>query len=178
MTKAPEFIYYVAASVDGFIADAGGGTAWLNPFFDVDYGFRKFTGSVDCVVLGRRTYEQALAARQPPALGKRTVVLSRTRASGEYADEFWAESVESLAAHLCAEARRRVWVMGGGLTAASFLEAGLLHEVRLFIIPVVLGGGVPLFSTPGVNARLDLQETRSYRNGVIEARYRPLRSTP
>lgn len=49
---------YMAMSADGYIADAGGGVGWLEPFEDVDYGYDAFLGEIETVVMGRRTYEQ------------------------------------------------------------------------------------------------------------------------
>ena len=65
------------------------------------------------------------------------------------------------------------WMMGGGKLAGSFLEAGLLTEFRVFVIPLVLGEGIPLLSGVSREHILVLTESESYPSGIVELRYRP-----
>jgi dihydrofolate reductase len=166
----PVFIYYAATSLDGFIATSTGGVDWLNHFHDVDYGFVAFVRQIDCAVMGRTTYEHTLKLGPPP-MKIRTVVLSSQRKSGPHADEFWSGSLSDLAAHLEATGAKRVWVMGGGITASAFVDAGLLDEVSLHIMPVILGAGIPAFARSKVEKKLQLLETKSFKNGVLHLRY-------
>jgi dihydrofolate reductase len=166
----PQFVYYVASSLDGYIAEANGSVDFLNRFHDVDYGIGKFAKSIDCVVFGRTTYEQSLTFGPPP-MKKRTVVLSSQRKSGDYVDEFWSGSLPDLATHLDDTGSKRVWMMGGGVTASSFLEAGFLDELWLHVMPVVLGTGIPLFARGGGTAKFSLAESRTFPNSVLFLRY-------
>ena len=66
---------------------------------------------------------------------------------------------------------RRVWLMGGGALASSFLEAGCLDEVRIAVVPYVLGRGLSLFARPVEDGRLELVESRPYPTGFVELAY-------
>lgn len=170
----PAYCYYVASSADGFIADAGGGVDWLNPFFNTDYGFHGFLNSIDTVVMGRRTYEHLLKlSKENPYKGKRFVVLSRSRSSGPHAELFWPGPLAGLAAQLEALGSKSVWIVGGGAVAAAFLQAGLLDEVKQFVMPLALGSGTPLFGPLERPVPLELKDTKSFPNGVVQLRYLP-----
>jgi dihydrofolate reductase len=75
----PEIIYYVASSLDGYIATPDGGIAWLAPFESAgeDYGYAAFYASVDALLLGSRSYEQVLGFPSWPYPGKPCWVFSR-----------------------------------------------------------------------------------------------------
>lgn len=165
--------YYVATSVDGLIADRFGNVDWLNPFFGADYGFHDFLDSIDTVVMGRRTYERLLASssRKNPYEGKLFAVLSRTRSSGPFAHLFWQGRVEQLMDRLRDMGSKSLWIVGGGSVAGMFLEAGLLDEVRQFVMPLVLGSGTPLFGPLRQQSSLRLIDSQSFENGVLQLRY-------
>src|SRR5690348_4331202 len=164
--------YYVATSVDGLIADRFGNVDWLNPFFGADYGFHDFLDSIDTVVMGRRTYERLLtSSRNNPYEGKLVAVLSRTRSSGPFAHLFWQGQVERLMLRLHDMGSKSLWIVGGGSVAGMFLEAGLLDEVRQFVMPLVLGSGTPLFGPLRQQSSLRLIDSQSFENGVLQLRY-------
>ena len=66
-----------------------------------------------------------------------------------------------------------LWIVGGGSAAGAFLEAGLLGEVRQFIMPLALGAGTPLFGPLRQPAAFRLAESQSLPNGVLQLRYTP-----
>jgi dihydrofolate reductase len=72
---------------------------------------------------------------------------------------------------LAAQHCRRVWLVGGATLAASCRAEGVITEYIVSLIPIILGGGIPLFSAPGRRENLTLAETRSYANGVVQLRY-------
>ena len=164
--------YYVATSVDGLIADRFGNLDWLGRFFGVDYGFHGFLDSIDTVVMGRRTYERILKnSRTNPYEGKLFVVLSRTLKNGPYAHLFWHGPLDDLMRRLEGFGSKSLWIVGGGSVAGTFLEAGLLDEVRQFVMPLVLGSGTPLFGPLREQASLRLKESQSFANGVLQLTY-------
>ncbi len=164
--------YYVATSVDGLIADRFGNVDWLNRFFGEDYGFHDFLDSIDTVVMGRRTYERLLtSSRKNPYEGKLFAVLSRTRSSGPFAHLFWQGQVERLMLRLHDMGSKSLWIVGGGSVAGMFLEAGLLDEVRQFVMPLVLGSGTPLFGPLRQQSSLRHIDSRTFENGVLQLRY-------
>lgn len=173
----PEIIYYVAMSLDGFIATPDGGVAWLADFEsgDEDYGYSAFYASIDAVLLGSRTYEQVLTFGEWPYREKPAWVFSRrsdlpARPGVIVTDEH----PRRVAADLDARCIRRAWLAGGGALAASFRAAGLITSYIVSVVPVILGGGVPLFGEAGDRERLRLVNNLTFDNGVVQLTYRSM----
>jgi dihydrofolate reductase len=137
----------IAASLDGYVADRNGGIDWLRPFEDVDYGYDRFICEIEAVVIGRATYDQIPSLGMGwPYPGKRGfVVTSRPLAQSYQGVQAWALGVDGLISHLREQSRGDVWVVGGAKLQWAFIEAGALERLDLFLIPVLLGDGVPLF---------------------------------
>jgi len=172
-----EIVYYVASSLDGYVATPDGGLEWLAPFEGAgeDYGYSEFYASVDAVLLGGRTYEQALTFGEWPYPGKPTWVFSSRALEVAGPDTVVTDASPShVASELGARGVRRAWLVGGGKLAASFRTADLITEYIVSTIPVILGSGIPIFGTPGPQQRLRLVETTSYPNGLVQSRYVPL----
>jgi len=169
----PRFIYSFAASLDGFVADPKGGVEWLNAFGDADYGLEELFNSMDAIVMGRKTYEVALKLGGMPSMGSmRVIVLSKTLKPAKHKKiEIWSKSIAALATDLEKNGAKRVWVMGGGVTSSSFLDAGLLDEVEISTMPVVLGKGIPMFGKAHKAVRFGLMSSRQFDNGVIVRSY-------
>jgi uncharacterized protein YhfF/dihydrofolate reductase len=170
----PEIIYYVAASVDGFIATPDGGIAWLAPFeaSAEDYGYAEFYASVDALLLGSRTYEQTLTFDPWPYPGKPCWVFSgRPLAAAQPGVIVTAQTPRQVAAELATRRVRRAWLVGGGRLADAFRTEGLITEYIVSIIPVILGAGIPLFGAAGLQEELHLVEHKVYLNGVVQLKY-------
>jgi dihydrofolate reductase len=161
-----EIIYYVAASLDGFIATPEGGIDWLKPFEGTgeDYGYGDFYASIEAVLLGRATYEQSLQFPEWPYADKPYWVFSSTTGN----------TPASVLAEMQARGLRRAWLVGGGRLAAAFRGERLITEHIISIVPVVLGAGIPLFDGPGPRETLRLKSSRSYPNGIVQLRYETL----
>jgi dihydrofolate reductase len=170
-----EIVYYVAASLDGFIATSDGGIEWLKPFEGgaEDYGYAEFYASVDCVLLGRKTYEQCVGFAQWPYPGKPCWIFSRTLSDmSEAAVRFTSEAPSMAAKQIAAEGVQRAWLVGGGKLAAAFRAEGLITEYIVSVIPVLLGAGIPLFDGPGARRELRLAQSKTYDSGIVQLRYR------
>ena len=172
---ARRFRAYLAVSLDGYIADPEGGVDWLTPFAESDSGYRGFLESVDTVVMGRRTYDRVRALGPWPYTGKRAVVLSREElpAGGKAKVERFTGEVGELADGLIAEKGKDVWIAGGAQVVDQFLANGRLHRLELFVVPLLLGGGVPLFPTGDRRLPLSLEANHSFANGVVKLVYLP-----
>jgi dihydrofolate reductase len=167
-------LYYVAASVDGYIATQGGGVEWLSPFegSGEDYGFAQFYASVDALLLGSRTYEQSLTLGTWPYPGKPCWVFSQRPLSVRRPEvTLTTHSPRQVVAALAAQHYRRLWLVGGATLAASCRAEGVITDYIVSIMPLILGGGIPLFSAPGPPENLALADTRSYANGVVQLWY-------
>jgi dihydrofolate reductase len=169
-------VYYIAASLDGYIADADGGVGWLEAFNqpDEDYGYSAFYRTLGAVIIGRRTYEQALGFGEWPYEGVTTVVMSRQSPDvpEDKAIEIYNGDLTVLLQRLKGQTDKDIWLVGGSEVAAAFWRADLIDRLILTIIPVMLGGGVPLFRGGEPPRVLALDGVTPYPNGLMQLRYR------
>lgn len=163
--------FFVAASLDGFLAREDGSVDWL--FDDADYGYTPFYAGVDTLFAGRATYEASLAFPQYPYAGKRVFVFSRSRA-GEvdaHGTVFTGERPGELVARLRQEKGRGFWLVGGGQLARSFLEDDVVDRIDLFVHPIVLGAGRPLFPRSGVSRAFSVEDVELFSSGLVRLSY-------
>jgi dihydrofolate reductase len=168
----PRTVYYAAASLDGRIADRDGGTSWLRPFFAPELGFHQFFESVGAVVLGRATYDQATSSGHWPYAGKKgLVVTSRSlKNAPEGVGAARVEELKEAVGALRRELARDVWIVGGAKTAGACLAAGLVDELEIYVVPRLLGAGLPLVPDLGSLTALRLIESRTFSSGVVLVR--------
>lgn len=172
---ARRFRAYLAVSLDGYIADADGSIDWLTPFADSDSGYRAFFDAVDTVVMGRTTFSRVANRKPWPYTDKRTVVLSREEVTAPHKAqvERFTGDVAELADGLAAEKGKHIWVVGGADVVEQFLDSGRLHQLELFVVPLLLGSGTPLFPAHGTRRPLQLEANHSFANGVVKLVYVP-----
>lgn len=168
-----EISYYVAMSIDGYIADSQGGVEWLMPFQNSgnDYGYTAFNDSIQALVMGSHTYEQSISFGEKPN-GRPWWVFS-TRELEPISPQVTITSapLQEVVAEIAANGIARIWLLGGAKLAAGFAEAGLITEYYLALIPVLLGSGIPLLTPHSAQTSLQLQETKSHTDGVVLLRY-------
>lgn len=169
--ERPKISVYIATSIDGYIARQDGSLDWLDRVggFDEDYGFQDLLNSIDGLIIGRKTYEVATTVPDPYP-GKRVVVLSRSLDSVREGMKLYRGDLRELLARLFREGIQHVWV-DGGTTLSQFLGAELVDTMTLSIIPVVLGSGIPLFSTIDKELPFRLLSSRSYPSGLVQLHY-------
>ena len=174
---------HMAASLDGFIARKDGSVDWLetsDEFVDGETptaGFvEAFLKTIDCYVMGARTYETALGF-EAKGFGwvygdKPTFVLTR-RELPRIRDtvELHSGDLAQLVNERLRPAFRSIWVAGGGALAAEFLRLGLADEIRYSILPVLIGEGIAFFERLDRDIALHLAEVQAYRSGMVELRY-------
>lgn len=167
-----EIIYSVAVSLDGFIAGPGGEFDWIpdEPTLDWD----AFMGRFDTVIMGRGTWD--VVRSQPPEhrTGLPTWVFSDTLGEAE------AEGATLVRSHEAAEVLGRlragegkaIWLMGGGVLFRHLVDRGWVDQVETAVVPILLGGGIPLLPAGGKPVSLQLLEMRTYPTGIVMTRYR------
>jgi len=164
-------LYRVAASLDGYIAGPRGELDWIvsDPAID----FAALYEAVDTVLLGRRTYELTQQPGAPPwPAGWHIYVFSRTLVPEQHSGvTVISGDPEATVAALRAAPGREIWLFGGGGLFRSLLEAKQVDIVEVVIIPVMLGGGVPLLETGAPLTRLSLVHSQSYPSGLVGLRY-------
>ena len=167
-----QVIFRVAASVDGFIAGPHGEVDWI--VHDPAVDFAKVYESVDTVLLGRRTYELTRQPGAPPwPQGWQVYVFSRTLPPEEHpgVTVVRADAGARVAA-LRAAPGRQIWLFGGGRLFRSLLEAKQVDLVEVALVPILLGGGIPLLDTGAPLTRLALEHVQKYPSGLLSLRYR------
>jgi dihydrofolate reductase len=173
-------IYSAAMSLDGYIADDKGGVDWLHAAMvkGESYGLPEFQKAIDGVLMGSRTFEQAvqMGARFGPS--KPCWVFSQRSLRAPKGVQVTAAPPREIVATLSQSGVTTAWLMGGGALAGSFLEADLIDEVSLAIMPVVLGSGIPVFGRIGDTASLRLIESKTFKGGAIGLRYEARRARP
>lgn len=170
----PNIVFYVAASLDGYIATPEGGVEWLAPFesAEAESSYPEFYASVDGLVMGSRTYEQVLSFGEWPYGEKPCWVFSqRDLLVTQPTIKVTRQSPEEIAVELQQHQLQRVWLVGGAALTSAFRAKGLITEYIITIVPVILGGGIPLFIAPSVQENLQLISTKRYSNGLVELQY-------
>lgn len=167
--------YGVGMSLDGFIADAKGGTSFL--VSDPTYDSAPFFGSIDTVIMGRVTYEEAVRQGLRGAYpGLQTYVVSRTLRPDDYPEvTILGDDVEAKVISLRSGSGKDIWLCGGGVLFRSLLEAGLVDTVELGVSPLLLGSpGTPLLANnPPLNkgVRLELTQHTALPSGLLILEY-------
>lgn len=163
--------YNVAASLDGFIAGPGGDYGWIPQDPTVD--FAALFAKVDTVLLGRVSWEVTKSAGPAPwATGTRVHVFSRTMPPATRDGVTIATDAVATTARLRAEqGDGEIWLFGGGTLFRSLLDARQVDSIEVTIVPVLLGGGIPL-APPGTSrTSLVLTDTRRYPSGMVTLSY-------
>lgn len=191
-TTAPagRTIYYTASSLDGFIAGPDHSLDWLLQFGNVPGGdYAEFMAGVGTVAMGANTYRWLLEHEvQPPGGPSKPwpyqqptwVFSNRELPQVAGADiRFVAGPVGPFHAEMrLAAPSKNVWIVGGGVLAAQFHDAGLLDELNVTYAPVALGAGAPLFPRHLAYPDLELLSANSYGGVFVQVRYRVLRGGP
>lgn len=173
----------MASSLDGFIARKDGRVDWMETTDEFAGGesmdpefIEAFLKTIDCYVMGSRTYETALNF-EAKGLGwaygdKPTFVLTnrhlpRTRETVE----FYSGDLAQLVNGRLKPKFRSIWVVGGGAVAGECLRLGLADEVRYSILPILIGDGIRFFDKLDRDVALHLIEIKAYKSGTVALRY-------
>lgn len=167
-------VLYISLSLDGYIADVGGGVGWLGgqePDYTGDYGYGDFIRTVDTLLMGARTYRQVTEELSPdswPYQGMETYVLTHRSEPDTPECRFVNGSPVKLLRQLRQTEGGDIWICGGANLIGQCMEE--IDELHLSIMPILLGRGVPLFPSGGPAESLRLTALRQ-ENGVIDCVY-------
>ena len=182
---------HMAASLDGFIARRDGRVDWLETADEFAAGdtmdpaaVEAFLKTIDCYVMGSRTYETALRFESqglgwPYGNTPTFVLTSRTLPQTRDTVHFHSGDLAEFVNGRLRPAYRTIWFVGGSGVSAECLRLGLADEVRYSILPILIGEGMSFFEKVDRDVALHLLEVKAYRNGMVELRYEvPDRRSP
>ena len=174
---------HMAASLDGFVARRDGRVDWLETSDEFVGGdtmdpefVEAFLKTIDCYVMGSRTYETALGF-EARGLGwsygdKPTFVLtSRDLPRVRESVEFHSGDLTQFVERRLKPRFHTIWFVGGSAVSAECLRLGLADEIRYSIVPILIGDGIPFFEKLETDIALHLAEVKAYKNGMVELRY-------
>ena len=170
---------HMAASLDGFIARKDGRVDWLETSdefaggetLDPEYA-EAFLKTIDCYVMGSRTYETALGFESKGfgwVYGDKPVFVLTSRTLPRTRDtvEFYSGDFAQLVNGRLRSRFRSIWVVGGGAVSGACLRLGLADEIRYSILPVLIGDGISFFDKLDRDVALHLAEVKAYKSGML-----------
>ena len=174
---------HMAASLDGFIARKDGSVDWLETSDEFEDGetlepeyVEEFLATIDCYVMGSRTYETALGFEAKGfgwAYGDKPTFVLTSRELPKPRDtvEFYSGDLEELVNGRLKPTFGSIWFAGGGAVSGECLRLGLADEIRYSILPILIGDGIPFFVGLDRDVELHLLEAKTYKSGMVELRH-------
>lgn len=174
--NTPRIKLYIACSLDGYIAREDCSIDWLTEYEnspETDYGYSEFYASIGTVLMGRKTYEQVLSFEDWPYGEKKTYVFTKQAGSlrCENGVEFVSGDFGEFVRQLKENTGKDIWLVGGSQLIEVFLEEELVQDLTVFVVPIILGSGIPLFDLIGKEVRLRTGRVEKYENGLVRLEY-------
>jgi len=165
-------------SLDGYIARLDGSVDFL--FMPKHYSMGPFFKTVETAIMGRKTHEVGLkmgGSGSFRSYAMTSFIMSRSQPPGERDGIiFTNQSPAALIEQIRKRPGKNIWMMGGGELAREFLKADLIDELYLGVVPVLLGGGLPLFPSGFPQRDFALLENKTFSKGLIAVMYKRLRA--
>ncbi len=167
---------FIATSIDGFIATKNGGIDWLNDIpnpTNSDFGYSDFMEKIDALVMGRNTFEKVQSFGEWP-YSKKVFVLSRSLKTIpeklKNKVEIISGDLKSIVSKLNAKGYKNLYI-DGGKVIQGFLAENLINEMVITKVPILLGDGIPLFTTLSNPIKFSKVEVKEYNNYLVQTRY-------
>lgn len=170
----------MVSSLDGIIAKKDNSVAWFETSSSYENGIvgedpEEFLKTIDSYVMGSKTYELALELSKNygwPYGDKPTIVLTNRNLQIDRQNiEFYSGDLTKLVNERLKPKYKNVWVVGGSMLTREFIRLKLADEIRVSILPIILGDGLPFFAQIGQEQTLQLNDTKAYKNGMVELCY-------
>jgi dihydrofolate reductase len=159
-------------SLDGYIAGPLGEYDWI--VMDPDFDFSEHMAQFDTFLIGRKTFDamRQMGSNAQSMPGIQNVVFSRTLNPAEYPMVTISDDAVRFVADLRAKPGKDIALFGGGQLFRSLLEAHLVNRVEMSVVPVLLGGGIPLLPAPATRTALKLRKQHLYeKTGTVFLEY-------
>lgn len=169
---------FVGTSLDGFIARHNGKYDFLPADGGEPHGYDEFIATVDCLVIGRKTFQTVLDFPHWPYGDRLVMVLSNrqldlSQVRGGRVEQISRSPQEILTA-LSNRGFKHAYI-DGGITIQAFLRAGLIQRITITRVPVLIGEGIPLFASLPHDIQLRHIATQTYKSGLVKSEYDVLR---
>lgn len=166
--------YYVASSLDGFIAKEDGDVSWLEEL-DIsleDTGYDAFYSTVDALVMGRKTYEMIVSFGRWPYGNKPVWVCTSSEITATKGCNLQVGNTPETVTQSASKLNiKHLWLVGGGSLASSFLKNNILTDISISLMPIVLGSGIRLFGTLHSPVQLTKHHTEQHDSGMLQLEY-------
>lgn len=171
-----KLILYIATSLDGKIAKPDGDVAWLDQLPNPDksdYGYADFYNTLDTTLMGRKTYDQVLGfdLKEPLYPKTKNYVFTTQKDNPVEGFEFVNEDPVTFTKKLKQQEGKDVWLIGGAAINTPLFNAGLIDEMMVFVMPIVLGDGIPLFARSPNTNEIQLIDNKVYEGGAALLHY-------
>jgi dihydrofolate reductase len=180
-TAASKVTIHMVSSLDGLIAKKDNSIAWMETSDTYEKGVtgedaEEFMNTIGCFVMGSRTYEHALELSRSYgwAYGDvPTIVLThRNLPAPRKSIEFYSGDLNELVNDRLKPSYKSIWLVGGAALVRDFIRLKLADEIRVSILPILLGGeGTPFFDRVELEQKLHLKDVTAYKNGMVELWY-------
>jgi len=170
----------MVSSLDGFIAKKDNSVSWFETSDTYEKGIisenaEEFLKAIECYIMGARTYEHALSLSQAygwPYGDTPTYVLTHRKLPYERKNiEFYTGDLNKLVNNRLKPKYKNIWLVGGAELAKDFIRLKLADDIRLFILPIMLGDGLQFPGHTGLEQLLHLKNVSAYKNGMVELWY-------
>jgi dihydrofolate reductase len=175
-----ELTIHMVSSLDGMIAKKDNSVSWFETPDYYENGVAgqdptEFLKTIDCYIMGSRTYEHSLELSKSYgwAYGdKPTIVVThRNLPINRQNIETYSGNLNKLMNERLKPNYKNVWLVGGAMLAKDFIQQKLANQIRLSIMPIILGDGIPFFDHIGQEQALHLKDVTAYKNGIVELCY-------
>ena len=175
-TDTSKVTLHMVSSLDFFIAKKDGSVSWLQTSDSYEKGVpdenaEEFIKTIDCFVMGSRTYEHALILGWPYGEVPTIVLTHRNLPADRESVAFYSGDLHKLVNERLKPSYKNIWVVGGAMLAKDFLRLKLADELRIAIMPIMLGDGTPFVDHLGHEQALHLKDVTAYKNGLVELWY-------
>lgn len=168
-----QITYYVASTLDGFIAKPDGSVDFLSLINGEPEPYQEFVAGIDALLMGRRTYEQILSFGEWPYGNRRCWVMTHHALPSHDTAISIGGSPGNVYDQIRASGVSHLWLVGGGNLAAQFLHHGLIDSVIVSVLPILLGEGIALFSDLTNTVLLFYVRSIPRASGIVEISYKP-----
>jgi dihydrofolate reductase len=177
-TENSRITIHMVSSLDGFIAKKDGSVSWMQSKDYYENGIEltkayiaEFLESIDCYVMGSRTYEHAIEFGWPYGEVPVLVLTNRNLKSDKKNVQFMSGDLNKIVSEQLKTQYKNIWMVGGTILTKEFIRLGLADEINITIVPTLIGNGLLFFDYIGKEVLLHLKDLTAFKDGMVEIVY-------